>query len=70
MAIAATLITRQRFNDEYVDVVISTNDTFIRFHEAPSTVLVQKWEKRVVSDVKQNEKEGCTLITLTEMISL
>ena len=69
LAIAGALRTRNRFREEDVQVVIAADETFLRFHEASSTVVAPKGAKRVGAAMKSNEKEGCTLMVSMEMIS-
>lgn len=52
-----------------MQVVIAADETFLRFHEASSTVVAPKGAKRVGTAMKSNEKEGCTLMVSMEMIS-
>ena len=52
-----------------MQIVIAANETFLRFHEASSTVVAPKGAKRVGTAIKSNEKEGCTVMVSMEMIS-
>ena len=52
-----------------MQVVIAADETFLRFHEASSTVVAPKGSKRVGTAIKSNEKEGCTVMVSMEMIS-
>ena len=69
LAIAGALRTRNRFRNEDVQVVIAADETFMRFHEAASTVVAPRGAKRVGTAIKSNEKEGCTLMVSMEMTS-
>ena len=69
LAIAGALRIRSRFKEEDVQVVIAADETFLRFHEASSTVVAPKGSKRVGTAIKSNEKEGCTVMVSMEMIS-
>ena len=69
LAIAGALRVRNRFREEDVEVVIAADETFLRFHEASSTVVAPKSVKRVGTAIKSNEKEGCTLMVSMEMIT-
>ena len=69
LAIEGAARVRKTFEDENVSVVIAADETFLRFHESSSTVLVPKGAKRVGTAIKCNEKEGCTVMVSMEMIS-
>ena len=69
LVLKAALRTRNKFKDEDVQVVIASDETFLRFHESSSTVVAPKGAKRVGAAMKCNEKEGCTLMVSMEMIS-
>ena len=69
LAIAGALRIRKSFREKDVQVVIAADETFLRFHEASSTVVAPKGAKRVGAAMKSNEKEGCTLMVSMEMIS-
>ena len=60
---------RNKFKNEDVSVVISADETFLRFHESSSQLLAPKGAKRVGTAIKCNEKEGCTLMVSMEMMS-
>lgn len=69
LAIAGALRTRNRIREEDVQVVIAADETFLRFHDASSTVVAPEGAKRVGTAMKSYEKEGCTLMVSMEMIS-
>ena len=48
---------------------MAADETFIRFHERNSRILVPSGEKRVGSAAKFNEKEGCTLMVTMDLLS-
>ena len=56
LAIAGALCTRNRFMEEDVQVVIAADETFLRFHEASSTVVAPRGAKRVGTAIKSNQK--------------
>ena len=55
LAIAGALCTRNRFREEDVQVVIAADETFLRFHEASSTVVAPKGAKRVGTAMKRRD---------------
>ena len=67
LAIQGASRVRQRFMDENVDVVIAADETFLRFIEANSKVVVPCGSKRVGTALKCNEKEGCTVMVSMDM---
>ena len=56
LAIAGALRIRKSFREKDVQVVIAADETFLRFHEASSTVVAPKGAKRVGTAMKSNEK--------------
>ena len=69
LAIEGAMRIRKKFAEENVSVVISADETFLRFHEASSKVLAPEGTKRVGTALKYKEKEGCTVMVSMEMIS-
>ena len=57
------------FREKNVGAVMAADETFIRFHERNSRILVPSGEKRVGSAAKFNEKEGCTLMVTMDLLS-
>ena len=57
------------FREKNVGAVMAADETFIRFHERNSRILVLSSEKRVGSAAKFNEKEGCTLMVTMDLLS-
>ena len=57
------------FREKNVGAVMAPDETFIRFHERNSRILVPSGEKRVGSAAKFNEKEGCTLMVTMDLLS-
>ena len=59
----------KKFREKNVGAVMAADETFIRFHERNSRILVPSVEKRVGSAAKFNEKEGCTLMVTMDLLS-
>ena len=60
---------RDKMLAENVDVLISSDETFMKFHESGSMVLAPVGAKRIGSALKIKEKEGCTVMVSIEMFS-
>jgi hypothetical protein len=60
---------RQRFLQENVDYIISSDETFLLFHERYKKVLAKTGCKRVGVARKIDEKNGCTLMVSMEWSS-
>ena len=60
---------RERFLAENVDYIISSDETFLLFHERYNKVLAKKGCKRVGVARKIDEKNGCTLMVSMEWSS-
>ena len=59
---------RSAFQQAGVDIVLSSDETFVKFHESTDMFLVPKGTKKVGSALKFNEKEGCTVMVTLDMI--
>ena len=59
---------RKALRDAKVDVVLSSDETFVKFNDVSSLVLVPKGTKKVSSTLKSNEKDGCTVMVTLDMI--
>ena len=56
---------RKLFEEEEIDVVLSADETFLRFYECTKQVLAPKGVKRAGVAFYVNEKNGCSvMITL------
>ena len=53
LAIAGALRTRNRFMEKDMQVVFAADETFLRFHEASSTVVAPRGAKRVGTAIKK-----------------
>ena len=53
---------------EDVDVVLGSNKTFIRFHEAVVKVIAPTGVKRVGSSIKTDDKSDCTVLPTMDML--
>ena len=58
---------RDRFKSEKVDVIISADETFLKFHEQSFPVLAPRGTKRIGRAVKIDEKVGCTVMVSMDM---
>ena len=54
LAMKGAARVRNKFKNEDVSVVISADETFLRFHESSSQLLAPKGAKRVVTAIKFN----------------
>ena len=57
------------FREKNVGAVMAADETFIRFHERNSRILVPSGEKLVGSTAKFIEKEGCTLMVTMKLLN-
>ena len=53
---------RNRSQEENVEVFLSADETFLRFHERSDTYIVPKGTKRISISRKYDEKIGCNLM--------
>ena len=60
---------KDRYVEEDVDIVLSADETFLKFHERSGTLLVPSGSKRVGSSATYDDKDGCTLMVTMDMIS-
>jgi hypothetical protein len=61
---------RERLKEENVDVIIASDETFLKFHETSSTVLAPKGARRIGSAHKiVDEKKGCTVMVSMDMFA-
>ena len=51
------------------DVVLSADDTFLRFHECTKKVLALIGVKRVGVVLSVNEKNGCSVMIILDMLT-
>ena len=58
---------RKLFKEEDVDVVLSADETFLRFHECTNKVLAPIGVKRVGVVLSVNEKNGCSVMITLDM---
>ena len=68
LALEGALRVRTMFREHEVDVVLSSDETFVKFHESTDMVLVPKGTKKVGSALKYNEKDGCTVMVTLDML--
>ena len=57
------------FEEEDVDVILSADETFLRFHECTKKVLTPIGVKRVGVALSVNEKNGCSVMITLDMFS-
>lgn len=69
IAIQSTSKIRQQFRKVGVSVVLSADETFIRFNESSDHCIAPKGIKRVGFCAKENEKGGVTLLPTLDMTS-
>ena len=60
---------RERFLQENVDYILSSDETFLLFHKRYKKVLAKKGSKRVGVARKIDEKDGCTVMVSMEWSS-
>ena len=60
---------RKIFKEEEVDIVLSADETFLRFHECTKIVLAPTGVKRVGVALFVNEKNGCSVIITLDMFA-
>ena len=53
---------RKLFEEEEIDVVLSADETFLRFYECTKQVLAPKGVKRVGIALSVNEQDGRSVI--------
>ena len=58
---------RKLFEEEEIDVVLSADETFLRFYECTKQVLAPKGVKRVGVALFVNEKYGCLVMITLDM---
>ena len=68
LALVGALRVRTKFSEANVDIVLSADETFVKFHEYSDLSLVPKGTKKVASALKFNEKEGCIVMVTLDMI--
>jgi DDE superfamily endonuclease len=59
---------RATFLRENVDVVLAADETFVKFSESSSKVIVKKGAKRVGCAINMDLKDGCTVIPTMNML--
>jgi OTU-like cysteine protease/DDE superfamily endonuclease len=69
LATAGAERARALFRNEQVEVVLAADETFLKFHERDTSLLVPRGVKRVGSAAKLDEKDGCTLMVTMDMSS-
>ena len=67
LSIAGACCVRKLFKEEDVDVVLSADETFLRFHECTNKVLAPIGVKRVGVALSVNEKNGCSVMITLDM---
>ena len=58
---------RKLFEEEEIDVVLSADETFLRFYECTKQVLAPKGVKRVGVALSVNEKNDCSVMITLDM---
>ena len=67
LSIDSACRVRKLFKEEDVDLVLSANDTFFRFHEYTKKVLTPIGVKRVGVALSVNEKNDCSVMITLDM---
>ena len=67
LSIAGACRVRKLFKEEDVDVILSADGTFLRFHKCTNKVLAPKGVKRVGVALSVNEKNGCSVMITLDM---
>ena len=60
---------RKLFKEEDVDVVLSADETFLRFHECTKKILAPIGIKYVGVAPSVNEKNGCSVMITLDMFA-
>ena len=68
-AISISLRIRRFLSDSHVEIILSADETFCKFHETNNMVLVPIGSKNVGTALRYNEKDGCTVMVTLDMIS-